>query len=127
MAIITIVYIPIFSLTGVEGKMFHPMAASRHGFTPAMVLSLTVVPAAVAVFMNGKISEKESVVGAKAKCLNRYWACTWISLRRGGFCVGAGGILFVAHLCVGSIYSVLKSDIALHMRIPGTGLEQAVE
>ena len=67
-AIITIVYIPIFSLTGVEGKMFHPMAATVvMALLSAMVLSLTVVPAAVAVFMNGKISEKESVVIAKAK------------------------------------------------------------
>lgn len=52
-AIITIVYIPIFSLTGVEGKMFHPMAATVvMALLSAMVLSLTVVPAAVAVFMN---------------------------------------------------------------------------
>ena len=61
-AIITVVYIPIFSLTGVEGKMFHPMAATVvMALLSAMVLSLTVVPAAVAVFLRGRISEKESV------------------------------------------------------------------
>jgi len=69
-AIITIVYIPIFSLTGVEGKMFHPMAATvMIALVSAMLLSLTVVPAAVALFMNGKISEKESVVIVKSKQL----------------------------------------------------------
>jgi len=67
-AIITIVYIPIFSLTGVEGKMFHPMAATVvMALLSAMILSLTVVPAAVAVFMNGEISEKESVIIVKSK------------------------------------------------------------
>lgn len=56
-AIITVVYIPIFALTGVEGKMFHPMAATVvMALLAAMVLSLTVVPAAVAVFMSGKIN-----------------------------------------------------------------------
>ena len=67
-AIITVVYIPIFSLTGVEGKMFHPMAATVvMALLSAMVFSLTIVPAAVAVFLRGKISEKESVVITKTK------------------------------------------------------------
>ena len=67
-AIITIVYIPIFSLTGVEGKMFQPMAATVvMALVSAMILSLTVVPAAVALFMNGDISEKESVIIVKSK------------------------------------------------------------
>ena len=51
-AIITVVYIPIFSLTGVEGKMFHPMAATViMALLSAMVFSLTIVPAAIAVFL----------------------------------------------------------------------------
>ena len=67
-AIITVVYIPIFSLTGVEGKMFHPMAATVvMALLAAMVLSLTVVPAAVAVFMTGKITEKQSPIIKAAK------------------------------------------------------------
>src|SRR5690554_4972818 len=66
--IITIVYIPLFALTGVEGKMFQPMAATVvMALLAALVLSLTVVPASIAVFMNGKVSEKESpaIKGAK--------------------------------------------------------------
>mgnify|MGYP003312055270 FL=1 len=67
--IITIVYIPLFTLTGVEGKMFHPMAATViMALLAAMVFCFTVVPAAIAIFMRGKISEKESPIikGAKA-------------------------------------------------------------
>ncbi|MCK8138046.1 efflux RND transporter permease subunit, partial [Pseudoalteromonas sp. 2CM28B] len=69
-AIITVVYIPIFTLTGVEGKMFHPMAATVvMALISAMILSVTLVPAAVAVFMKGKISEKESVVIRSTKSI----------------------------------------------------------
>jgi len=132
-AIITIVYIPIFSLTGVEGKMFHPMAATVvMALLAAMVLSLTVVPAAVAVFMNGKISEKESIVISKAKsaykpllklALKFRWAVVGFATVFVAFCLWLATTLgseFIPQLNEG--------DIALHaMRIPGTGLEQAVE
>ncbi|QBL08400.1 CusA/CzcA family heavy metal efflux RND transporter [Rheinheimera sp. D18] len=131
-AIITIVYIPIFSLTGVEGKMFHPMAATVViALLSAMVLSLTIVPAAVAVFLNGKISEKESAVirGAKtlyapllALALKFRWLVIGLASALVGVCLWLAttlGAEFVPQLDEG--------DIALHaMRIPGTGLEQAV-
>ncbi len=52
--IITIVYVPIFSLTGVEGKMFHPMAFTVvTALLSALLLSITLVPAAVAIFGQG--------------------------------------------------------------------------
>lgn len=132
-AIITIVYIPIFTLTGVEGKMFHPMAATVvMALLSAMVLSLTVVPAAVAVFMNGKISEKESVVIAKAK--SAYQPLLKLALRFRYAVVGFASVLVVFCLWLAStlgsefIPQLNEGDIALHaMRIPGTGLEQAVE
>ncbi len=58
--IITIVYLPLFTLSGVEGKMFHPMAATVIiALLSAMVFTFTLVPAAVALFLKGKISEKE--------------------------------------------------------------------
>ena len=131
-AIITIVYIPIFSLTGVEGKMFHPMAATVvMALLSAMVLSVTIVPAAVAVFLNGKISEKESAVirGAKtlyapllALALKFRWLVIGLASALVGVCLWLAttlGAEFVPQLDEG--------DIALHaMRIPGTGLEQAV-
>ncbi|MCH9692461.1 MAG: CusA/CzcA family heavy metal efflux RND transporter [Gammaproteobacteria bacterium] len=132
-AIITIVYIPIFSLTGVEGKMFHPMAATVvMALLSAMVLSLTVVPAAVAVFMNGKISEKESIVISKAKSV--YQPLLNLALKFRWAVVGFASILIVFCLWLAStlgsefIPQLNEGDIALHaMRIPGTGLEQAVE
>lgn len=132
-AIITIVYIPIFTLTGVEGKMFHPMAATVvMALLSAMVLSLTVVPAAVAVFMNGKSSEKESVVIAKAK--SAYQPLLKLALKYRYTVVGfaAGLVIFCVWLAstLGSefIPQLNEGDIALHaMRIPGTGLEQSVE
>ena len=62
-AIITLVYIPIFSLTGIEGKMFHPMAFTVIiALLASMVLSLTFVPAAVAIFIPGKVSEKKNPI-----------------------------------------------------------------
>ncbi|PJC87546.1 CusA/CzcA family heavy metal efflux RND transporter, partial [Enterococcus faecalis] len=59
--IIMIVYLPIFALTGVEGKMFHPMAFTVVlALLAAMVLSMTFVPAAVALFIGRKVAEKEN-------------------------------------------------------------------
>ena len=59
--IIALVYVPIFALTGVEGKMFHPMAITVvMALTFALILSLSFVPAAVALFVTGKVEEKES-------------------------------------------------------------------
>jgi len=66
--IITAVYLPIFSLTGVEGKMFHPMAATVvMALVAALILSVTFVPAAVALFVTGKIEERENIVMRQAK------------------------------------------------------------
>lgn len=132
-AIITIVYIPIFSLTGVEGKMFHPMAATVvMALLSAMVLSLTVLPAAVAVFMNGKISETESIVISKAK--SAYQPLLKLALKFRWVVVGFATVFVACCLWLATtlgsefIPQLNEGDIALHaMRIPGTGLEQAVE
>lgn len=68
--IITLVYVPIFALTGIEGKMFHPMAFTVvTALTAALILSLTFVPAAVALFVTGKVSEKQSPVMRGARAL----------------------------------------------------------
>ncbi|WP_289285029.1 efflux RND transporter permease subunit, partial [Methylophaga sp. UBA1918] len=70
--IITLVYIPLFTLTGVEGKMFEPMAATVVlALLAAMVMSLTIVPAAVAVFMKGKVKESESLIITATKSIYR--------------------------------------------------------
>ncbi len=132
-AIITIVYIPIFSLTGVEGKMFSPMAATVvMALISAMILSLTVVPAAVAVFMNGEISEKESVIIVKSKQI--YEPALKLAMKFRVAVVSCATVLVVFSIWLAStlgsefVPQLNEGDIALHaMRIPGTGLEQAVE
>lgn len=132
-AIITVVYIPIFTLTGVEGKIFHPMAATVvMALLSAMVFSLTIVPAAVAVFLNGKISEKESVVITKSK--SAYRPLLLLALKFRWAVVSFAALLVASCIWLAStlgsefIPQLNEGDIALHaMRIPGTGLEQAVE
>jgi len=132
-AIITVVYIPIFSLTGVEGKMFHPMAATVvMALISAMILSLTVVPAAVAVFINGKISEKESPIIRSSK--NAYKPLLQLALKFRVLVLGFASLLVVFSLWLATtlgsefVPQLNEGDIALHaMRIPGTGLEQSVE
>ncbi len=132
-AIITVVYLPIFALTGVEGKMFHPMAATVvMALLAAMVLSLTVVPAAVAVFMGGKISEKESPVIGGAKSL--YRPALRVAMRFRWLVLGGATTLVAVCLWLATtlgsefIPQLDEGDIALHaLRIPGTGLEQSIE
>jgi heavy metal efflux system protein len=59
--IIAVVYLPILTLTGVEGKMFTPMALTvLMALTGASILSMTFVPAAVALLVTGKVAEHEN-------------------------------------------------------------------
>lgn len=131
-AIITVVYIPIFTLSGVEGKMFHPMAATVvMALLAAMLLSLTVVPAAVAVVMNRPVREKESAIIRAGKSL--YRPLLEKALALSGFVVAAASALVVVCLWLATtlgsefVPQLDEGDIALHaLRIPGTGLEQSI-
>lgn len=131
--IITIVYIPIFSLTGVEGKMFHPMAATVIlALLAAMVFSITLVPAAVAMFMSGKVSEKESPIIIGAKSAYRP-VLLWALKLRWLVMIAATGLVVISvwlgmRLGTEFVPQLDEGDIALHaMRVPGTGIEQAVD
>lgn len=67
-AIIMIVYLPILSLTGIEGKMFKPMALTVvFALLGSLILSLTYVPAAMTFLLRGHVSEKESFLIRIAK------------------------------------------------------------
>lgn len=67
-AIIAIVYLPILSLTGIEGKMFKPMALTVvFALIGSLLLSLTYVPAAMTFLLRGQVSEKESPIIRFAK------------------------------------------------------------
>ncbi len=130
--IIMIVYLPIFALTGVEGKMFHPMAFTVViALLGAMILSVTFIPAAVALFIGNKVAEKESALMLAAKrayapVLQRVMANKPVVLVAAFVMVLLSGLLT---LRMGSefIPSLNEGDIALHaMRIPGTSLSQSV-
>ena len=71
-AIIIIVYLPILSLTGIEGKMFKPMALTVvFALLGSLILSLTYVPAAMTFILRGRVSERESFLIRHAKRLYR--------------------------------------------------------
>ena len=132
LGIITAVYLPIFALTGIEGKMFHPMAITVVlALSGAMLLSLTFVPAAVALFLGGRVDEQENRVMRWLRA--RYAPLLGWALRRRKLVLG--GALALVALCgllatrLGSefIPSLDEGDIALHaLRIPGTSLSQAL-
>ena len=132
-AIITIVYLPIFALTGVEGKTFHPMAITVVlALTAAAILSLTLVPAAIATFVTGRVEEKESRIMAASK--RRYAPLIdWALKSRKAVTIGAITLVALSGLAatrLGSefIPNLDEGDIALHaLRIPGTSLSQAVQ
>jgi cobalt-zinc-cadmium resistance protein CzcA len=130
--IILVVYLPIFSLTGVEGKMFHPMAFTvALALTGAMVLSVTFVPAAVALFVTGKVAEHDNALMRSARRI--YAPCLhWALARRVQVVVGAVVLtiasgLLATRLGTEFLPNLDEGDVALHaLRIPGTGIEQAV-
>ena len=131
--IITVVYLPILTLTGVEGKMFYPMAFTVIvALIGAMILSVTFVPAAVAIVLRGRVSEKENLVMRAAT--RAYVPMLRASLRnRAVVITGAAALVLVCTLLAGRmgrefIPSLDEGDVALHaLRIPGTSLTQAVE
>lgn len=131
--IITLVYIPIFALTGVEGKMFHPMALTVvMALTAALVLSLTFVPAAVALFVTGRVDEKEGRIMRSAR-RGYAPALDWALRRPVMLAVGAAALVLVSAFGatrMGAEFAPTldEGDIALHaLRVPGTSLSQAVQ
>ncbi|MBI5926463.1 MAG: CusA/CzcA family heavy metal efflux RND transporter [Aquabacterium sp.] len=131
--IIMVVYLPIFALTGVEGKMFHPMAFTVvAALVGAMILSMTFVPAAVALLLNGPVNEKENRLMAWAKrvyepLLDKTLLHQPLVLTITAVSV-ALAVLMAVRMGSEFIPSLDEHDIALHaLRIPGTSLSQAIE
>ena len=131
--IIAAVYLPIFALSGVEGKMFHPMAFTVViALTAAMALSLTFVPAAVAQFVTGPVSEKETRVMRGVSRFYQPLLEKALVLRKGVVLAAAvltvlAGLL-ATRLGTEFIPNLDEGDIALHaLRIPGTSLTQAIQ
>jgi heavy metal efflux system protein len=132
-AIIFLVFAPLLTFTGVEGKMFSPMATTvMLALAGAFVLSLTFVPAMIALLIRGKVDEKE--VRAIAWTKERYTPLLDKALARpwpvigAGFGVFAAAALLFTQLGREFIPQLDEGDIAiLAARIPSTSLDQSLE
>jgi len=131
--IIMVVYLPIFALSGVEGKMFHPMAfAVVAALLGAMILSITFIPAAVALFIGKRVTEKENRIMVSAK---RVYAPALEKVLRNGALVITSAVVLVllsgllaTRLGSEFIPNLNEGDLALQaIRIPATSLSQSVE
>lgn len=132
-AIITVVYVPILTLTGVEGKMFHPMALTViFALAGAFVLSLTFVPAMVAILVRGRVKEKEVFVIRWAKAAYEpvvRWALRWRwAVTATAVVVFAASVLQFRTLGQEFVPRLDEKDLAMHaLRIPSTSLTQSQE
>lgn len=133
MLIISVVYLPILTLTGVEGKMFTPMAITvLMVLGAAALLSITFLPAAIALLVTGRVSEKENWLMRTAR--RAYVPLLDFSIGNRLTVVAVSATLVVVTGIVASrmgtefIPSLDEGDVAMHaMRIPGTSLTQAIE
>ncbi|KYF56706.1 cation transporter, partial [Sorangium cellulosum] len=93
--IIAIVYLPILTLTGIEGKMFRPMAQTVVlALAGATILSMTFVPALVALLLTGRVSEKENFLFRRA--MSAYGRALAWALSHRPLVVAAAGVVLVA-------------------------------
>jgi cobalt-zinc-cadmium resistance protein CzcA len=131
--IIAVVYLPVLTLTGVEGKMFTPMALTvLLALLGASILSMTFVPAAVALMVTGRVSEKENWFMRGARHV-------YVPLLEKSITYRKSVAVFAAVLVVVSgfaasrmggefIPSLDEGDIAVQaLRVPGTSLTQSLE
>lgn len=131
--IIMVVYLPIFALTGVEGKMFHPMALTVViALLGAMLLSITFIPAAIALFMGDKVAEKENRLMTWAR--HAYAPVLGKVMRAPAVVLTAASVVVALSLLLatrmGSEFApnLNEGDFAIQaLRIPGTSLTQSVE
>ena len=131
--IIMLVYAPIMVLTGVEGKMFQPMAFTViAALLGALIFAITFVPAAVAIFVTGKVKERENWLMLQLRRI--YQPLLDFALSRAALVVSLAVVMVSAciwqarHLGTEFLPQLDEHDIALHaLRIPGTGLEQAID
>ncbi|MEG3346745.1 efflux RND transporter permease subunit [Pseudoalteromonas sp. P80D2] len=130
--IITVVYLPIFALEGVEGKMFHPMAITVViALLSAMLLSVTFVPAMVALLFKKPVKEKHSPLIRGAAVLYKP-ALKWVLKARWLVIIAASLLVIFSGYQATKLGSEFapnldEGDIAMHaLRIPGTSLSQAI-
>lgn len=131
-AVIVLVNLPIFALSGVEGKMFHPMAfAVIAALIGALVLAVTFVPAACALLLTGKVHEKDNWLVTRAK---RGYAPLLSGVLEGRWVVVAGAVVLVgvcgwlaSRMGAEFIPNLDEGDVTMEAtRPPGTGVEEGV-
>lgn len=130
--IIMVIYLPIFALSGVEGKMFHPMAFTVvAALLGALILSVTFVPAAIALFLTGEVADEESRI--VVWCKRFYQPILVTVMRNQGLTITVAAVvmglsvLLATRLGSEFVPSLNEGDIALHaIRIPGTSLSTAI-
>jgi len=131
--IIMIVYLPILSLTGVEGKMFYPMAFTViAALVGAMIFSVTFIPATVSLFLSKKLSERENMLIRWVK--RGYIPSLNQAMLNKKLVVTTASVFVILSVLLGSrmgsefVPSLDEGDIAIHaLRIPGTSLSQAIK
>ncbi|HEV2573470.1 CusA/CzcA family heavy metal efflux RND transporter [Methylocella sp. CPCC 101449] len=130
-AIIILVYVPLLTFTGVEGKMFEPMALTVIiALVAAFVLSLTFIPAAIAIFLSRPVEEKDNRIVRTFK--SAYRPALMRALAKPGVTIIAAMLLFVGAMLMLSrlgqefIPQLDEKNIAMHaIRIPSTALTQS--
>lgn len=131
--IITAVYLPIFALQGVEGKMFHPMAQTVvMALVAALFLSLTFIPAGIAILFRGPVKEHDSII---LRGIRRVYEPALRFAIRARLALTAVAVLFViacgvlaSRMGTEFVPNLDEGDIAVQvLRIPATGLTQSVE
>jgi cobalt-zinc-cadmium resistance protein CzcA len=131
--IIIVVYLPIFALSGVEGKMFHPMAFTVViALVGAMILSVTFVPATIALFLSGKIAKNENRAMMQAR--KAYAPAFNAAMRNKALTVTLAMVIMALSALLATrmgsefVPSLNEGDIALHaIRIVGTSLTTSIE
>ncbi|MGB1977516.1 MAG: efflux RND transporter permease subunit [Pseudoalteromonas tetraodonis] len=131
--IIMLVYLPLFALSGVEGKMFQPMAFTVvAALIGALTFAVTFVPAAIAVFVRGKVDESENAVMRGVKKI--YKPMLNLSLKLPWLMVSIAAVLVITlgfkvkNMGAEFLPQLDEGDIAMHaLRITGTGIEQSVQ
>ncbi|MET0753887.1 MAG: CusA/CzcA family heavy metal efflux RND transporter [Pyrinomonadaceae bacterium] len=131
-AIIAIVYLPILSLRGIEGKMFVPMALTVvFALLGSLILSLTYIPAMLTFTLKGKVSEKESFLIRWAKQIYNPAFEFMLRFRSQGLAVAVALVLIS-----GAVFPFLGSefiprldegDLAIQIgRLPSVSLKESV-
>jgi cobalt-zinc-cadmium resistance protein CzcA len=134
--IILMVYLPILTLVGIEGKMFQPMAQTViFAILGAFILSLTYVPVMSAWILAKKVSEKATFSDKLVVWLqNLYRPLLEKALHLRLFLVGLTAVLFVVSLWIfgrmgGEFIPTLEEgDLAMQIVLPaGSSLEESIK